>query len=102
LENPATGPERMADLLRRSSISAIIGNTVELSHIDRLRGRCPRHPDPTHSLYVEERLSIFHCFGCGLGGDTIRWIELFHQLNHDQAVEWLARRATDQSDEPGS
>lgn len=50
---------------------------------------CPFHKkDDTPSLKVYEK--SFYCFGCGKGGDIIRFVQLFHGLDFRAACEWIS------------
>ena len=55
-------------------------------------GLCPFHDEKTPSFSVRPALGVWHCFGCGLGGDVFGYVE--HQENVDfrDAVELLASR----------
>jgi len=53
-------------------------------------GLCPFHIEETPSLSVNPAQNLFQCFGCGTGGDAIRFVELFDKLSFPEAVEKLA------------
>ena len=55
---------------------------------DRFMGLCPLHEDHEPSFLVDPRKNLFYCYGCGRGGDVIRFAELFHQVKFPQAL-WL-------------
>jgi len=55
----------------------------------RLMGLCPLHDDHHPSFLVDPRKSLFYCYGCGRGGDVIRFAELYHQVRFPQAVALL-------------
>jgi len=55
----------------------------------RLMGLCPLHPDHQPSFLVDPRKSLFYCYGCGRGGDVIRFAELYHQVKFPQALSML-------------
>ncbi|MDO8644054.1 MAG: CHC2 zinc finger domain-containing protein, partial [bacterium] len=57
-------------------------------------GLCPFHEDKKPSLSVNPQTNLFQCFGCGKGGDVIRFVELFDQVPFPEAVKRL------QSDSP--
>ncbi|MCP4345039.1 MAG: toprim domain-containing protein, partial [Desulfobacterales bacterium] len=52
-------------------------------------GLCPFHEDKTPSLSVTPEANLWQCFGCGAGGDVIRFVELFDKLNFPEAVNSL-------------
>jgi DNA primase len=56
-------------------------------------GLCPFHPERTPSLGVSREAGLFHCFGCGAGGDVIRFIERTAHVSFPEAVRRLACRA---------
>jgi DNA primase len=55
----------------------------------RWMGLCPLHTDDKPSLLVDPNKNLFYCYGCGRGGDVIRFAELYHQVNFPQAVTLL-------------
>lgn len=56
-------------------------------------GLCPFHSEKTPSFNVNPAKQIFHCFGCGVGGDAFKFLELQEGLNFPEAVKQLAGRA---------
>ena len=59
----------------------------------RFMGLCPLHEDHEPSLLVDPLQNLFYCYGCGRGGDVIRFAELYHQVKFPQALallrQWL-------------
>ena len=55
----------------------------------RWMGMCPLHTDHTPSFLVDPHKSLFYCYGCGRGGDVIRFVELYHQVRFPQALTLL-------------
>jgi DNA primase len=55
-------------------------------------GLCPFHEERTPSFSVDAQEKLYHCFGCGVGGDTIKFIEEKEGLGFAEAVELLADR----------
>jgi DNA primase len=55
----------------------------------RLMGLCPLHADHKPSFLVDPRKSLFYCYGCGRGGDVIRFVELHHRVKFRQALALL-------------
>ena len=47
---------------------------------DRWMGLCPLHGDHQPSFLVDPNKDLFYCYGCGRGGDVIRFAELYHQV----------------------
>ena len=58
----------------------------------RLVGRCPFHEERTPSFSVNPVDKLYHCFGCGKGGDMIGFVRETQGLDFVEAVEWLAER----------
>lgn len=57
----------------------------------RWMGLCPLHSDHKPSFLVDPSQSLFYCYGCGRGGDVIRFAELYHQVRFPQALLLLNR-----------
>jgi len=58
----------------------------------RYVGLCPFHEERTPSFSVEPTEKLYHCFGCGVGGDVIKFVEEKEGLGFAEAVELLADR----------
>ncbi len=57
----------------------------------RWMGLCPLHRDHKPSFLVDPHKSLFYCYGCGRGGDVIRFAELYHQVKFPQALALLCQ-----------
>src|SRR5450759_982372 len=55
----------------------------------RWMGLCPLHGDHKPSFLVDPTKDLFYCYGCGRGGDVIRFAEIYHQVRFSQAVVLL-------------
>ncbi|CAB1064769.1 DNA primase DnaG, partial [Olavius sp. associated proteobacterium Delta 1] len=53
-------------------------------------GLCPFHGDKNPSFSVNPTKNLWQCFGCGAGGDVIRFMELFDQVDFKEAVNRLS------------
>jgi DNA primase len=58
----------------------------------RFTGLCPFHDERTPSFSVDATAKLYHCFGCGTGGDVIKFVEEKEGLGFPDAVEALADR----------
>jgi DNA primase len=58
----------------------------------RYKGRCPFHEERTPSFSVNPVDKLYYCFGCGAGGDLIKFVRETEQLDFAEALEWLAER----------
>ena len=52
-------------------------------------GLCPFHVDKNPSLSINTQKNLWQCFGCGVAGDAIRFVEMFDQVDFKQAVARL-------------
>ncbi|MCX7823238.1 MAG: DNA primase [Syntrophobacterales bacterium] len=76
-----------------SDILDIVGEAVTLRRAGRYYlGLCPFHAERTPSFYVDPQRQLFHCFGCGVGGDVIRFVMQHRGLSFPEAIEFLAER----------
>jgi DNA primase len=67
--------------------------TLKKAGNDRFVGLCPFHAEKTPSFGVSPSKGMYHCFGCGEGGDAIGFLRRIEQLGFGEAVENLAREA---------
>ena len=56
------------------------------------KGLCPFHSEKTPSFQVNREKGFFHCFGCGVGGDVFKFVELHEKVGFQDAVRLLAQR----------
>ena len=56
------------------------------------RARCPFHEDKDPSFYVVPDKQIYHCFGCGAGGNVFNFLMQYENLSFRDALEMLAKR----------
>jgi DNA primase len=56
------------------------------------KGLCPFHGEKTPSFHVNGEKGFFHCFGCGVGGDVFKFVELQEKVSFGEAVKLLAQR----------
>ena len=79
------------ELQDRIDIAAVIGSRVTLKKGGKdLKGLCPFHDEKTPSFTVSPAKNMYYCFGCGAGGDAIKFLEEFEGLSFTEAVESLA------------
>lgn len=89
------------DLKSQTDIVSIIGEVVSLRKAGgTYKGLCPFHQERTPSFNVNPDKGFFKCFGCGAGGDAIKFIELHQKMPFPEAVRYLAQRAGIQVPEP--
>ncbi len=87
-------PGVIREVLARTDLAALIGSYVSLTKRGNdLVGLCPFHAERTPSFHVHPDRGFFKCFGCGAGGDAIRFLSRIENLPFPQAVRTLAKRA---------
>ncbi|MDP2754072.1 MAG: DNA primase [Nitrospirota bacterium] len=57
------------------------------------KGLCPFHSEKTPSFMVSQAKQIFHCFGCGIGGDVISFLMKNDNLSFNEATRYIAKKA---------
>ncbi len=85
-------PEAVLDEIHsRVDIAEVIGNAVKLTRSGQnLKARCPFHKEKTASFWVNTEKQIFHCFGCGVGGNVFSFLMQHDRLTFPEAVRLLA------------
>ena len=84
----------LQELKERSDIETVVSSYVNLKRRGRnCVGLCPFHNEKTPSFTLYPENGSFYCFGCGTGGDVIRFVMLAENLDYIEAVRFLADRA---------
>ena len=87
------GQETIERVRQQASIVAVIEDSVRLKRRGRsLLGLCPFHKEKTPSFHVNPERGFYHCFGCGVSGDAIRFVQETQGLSFVDAVRELAER----------
>jgi len=88
-------PQEVIDeVLRRHEISETVGKYVHLTKNGKyLKGLCPFHSEKTPSFTVTPEKQIFHCYGCGKGGNVIKFVMEMEGESFPEAVKTLAEEA---------
>jgi DNA primase len=85
--------EKISEIRDRASLLEVVSDYVSLKKTGRnYRGLCPLHSEKTPSFMVNEEKQIFHCFGCGEGGDVFAFLMKTGHFSFPEAVEELAKR----------
>lgn len=85
--------EKISEVRDRSSIVEVISDYLTLKKVGRnYLGLCPFHSEKTPSFTVNEEKGIFHCFGCGVGGNVFNFLMRYNHLSFPESVEQVARR----------
>jgi DNA primase len=100
-------PDSFVDEVRRTAdIVRLISDHVGLRKVGgSWKGLCPFHQEKTPSFNVRSEPPLFHCFGCGEGGDVFKFVMLRERVSFPEAIEIVARRfgvpVPERSFEPG-
>lgn len=71
----------------------VISNYIELKKSGaNFKAPCPFHSEDSPSFVVSPQKQIYHCFGCGVGGDSIKFVMEYEKLNYPEAIEKLAEQ----------
>lgn len=87
--------EDIALVRERTSIAEVISDAVTLKSAGggNLKGLCPFHDEKSPSFNVSPARNVWYCFGCGAGGDAIKFLMDAEHLSFVESVERLAARA---------
>ncbi|HAN09899.1 MAG TPA: DNA primase [Clostridiales bacterium] len=88
-------PDEVIEEVRRSNdVADIVGEYVRLIQKgNSYSGLCPFHNEKTPSFYVNRDKQIYHCFGCGAGGNVVSFIMQIENLSFVEAIKYLAEKA---------
>jgi DNA primase len=87
-------PQQFIDDLRHhADIVVVVQDYVSLKKMGvTYKGLCPFHGEKSPSFHVNRDKGFFHCFGCGVGGDVFKFLELHDKVGFPDAVKHLAQR----------
>ena len=87
-------PQTFIDEVRAAAdIVTVVSDYVSLRKAgSTYKGLCPFHGEKTPSFNVNRDRGFFHCFGCGVGGDVFKFVELQEKVGFTDAVRQLAQR----------
>src|SRR5574341_1258271 len=84
---------KIVEIRERASIVEVISDHLTLKKMGRNHlGLCPFHAEKTPSFTVNEEKGIFHCFGCGVGGNVFHFLMQYEHLTFPEAVERIGKR----------
>src|SRR5206468_5680139 len=87
-------PDGFVEEVRRAAdIVRLISEHVTLKKMGASwKGLCPFHQEKTPSFNVRQDPPVFHCFGCGEGGDVFKFVMLRERVSFPEAVKMVADR----------
>jgi DNA primase len=87
-------PQLLDEIRSRADIVEVVGQVVKLKRAgENWKGLCPFHTEKTASFTVNPKRNIYHCFGCGAGGDAFSFLMRQERVAFPEAVRSLAERA---------
>ena len=85
--------DKINEVRQRASIVEVVSDLVSLKKSGKnYLGLCPFHSERTPSFTVNEEKGIFHCFGCGAGGNVFNFLMRTGQMTFPEAVRSVAKR----------
>jgi DNA primase len=84
----------LEDILNRIDIVELISSYIPLKRAGKnFKALCPFHQEKTPSFMVSPQKQIYHCFGCGAGGNAFNFLMRYERIEFPEAVEILAKKA---------
>jgi DNA primase len=86
--------EKIDEIRNATDILEIIGNIVKLKKRGKsYLGLCPFHTEKTPSFTVSAERQMYHCFGCGVGGNVFTFLMEYEKVSFPEALRTLAEKA---------
>ena len=80
-------------IMETARIEEVVGDFVNLKKRGTsLIGNCPFHGEKTPSFHVSVSKGIYKCFGCGKGGDSVRFVMEHEKYSYPEALKFLAQK----------
>jgi len=87
-------PDKIEEVRQASDIVEVVSGYLSLRSSGKNHfGLCPFHTEKTPSFSVNTEMQIFHCFGCGAGGNVFTFIMMIEKITFPEAVRRLAQQA---------
>ena len=83
--------ESIENLKNHLDVVDVVSQFIELKKTGaNFKACCPFHGETTPSFVVSPAKQIYHCFGCGVGGDSIKFVMEYEKLSYPETIEKLA------------
>ncbi|MDR1608042.1 MAG: DNA primase [Deltaproteobacteria bacterium] len=85
--------EKIDEVIQAVDLVSLIRQYVDLKRVgSSYKGLCPFHVEKTPSFHVNSEKGVYHCFGCGVGGNAINFIMEMNQMSFTEAMMDLASK----------
>jgi DNA primase len=82
------------EIRARLSVVDVVGSYIAIKGSgSSYKACCPFHNEKSPSLMISESKGVWHCFGCGLGGDIFKFVMLFENVEKKDALRILAKKS---------
>ncbi|MFH0801284.1 MAG: DNA primase [bacterium] len=86
--------EQIEEIISRNDLVEVIGGYISLKPSGKnFKGLCPFHQEKTPSFMVNRERGLWHCFGCGQGGNLLTFLMNVEKMTFPEAIQLLARKA---------
>ena len=86
--------DKISEIIEKNDIVDLISQYLNLTKKGKNHwGLCPFHTEKTPSFSVSIEKQLFYCFGCGVGGNAITFVQKIERLSYVEALYFLAKRA---------
>ena len=83
--------ESIENLKNHLDVVDVISQFIEIKKAGaNFKACCPFHGENTPSFVISPAKQIYHCFGCGVGGDSIKFVMEYEKLSYPETIEKLA------------
>ena len=93
-------PKSIDEVKAAARVEEVLGEFIDLRRAGvNLKGPCPFHDEKTPSFVVSPAKGIYKCFGCGMAGDSVRFLMDHEKLSYPEAIRWIANKYNNELEE---